>query len=143
MELCQRVANLIRDDLKLSTLKIEWKPVTSSNRFEALKKREIDLECATSTKTLGRMEDVSSASPQLHRRRLAADQGRLQSYSNNGDLNGRTIGVLPGTTTENPVETGQPEPAQHQSAGRKPRSHGFSLLRTGARSTPTPPTAPC
>ncbi|MFO1385725.1 MAG: amino acid ABC transporter substrate-binding protein [Chitinivorax sp.] len=131
VELCQRVANSVRDELKLSTLKIEWKPVTSSNRFEALKKREIDLECATSTKTLSRMQDVSfSLTTFIDGASLLTKAG--SNYSNNGDLNGRTIGVLPGTTTEKAVKQ---VVNQNQLSTKvlevKNHEDGFSLLRTG------------
>lgn len=131
VELCQRVANSVRDELKLSTLKIEWKPVTSSTRFEALKKHDIDLECATSTKTLSRMKEVSfSLTTFIDGASLLTKAG--SNYSSNGDLNGRSIGVLPGTTTEkavkqvvnqNQLNTKVVEVQNHED--------GFSLLRTG------------
>lgn len=131
VELCQRVATSIRDELKLSTLKLEWKPVTSTNRFDALKKKDIDLECGTSTKTLSRMKDVDfSLTTFIDGASLLTKAG--STYSNNGDLQNRSIGVLPGTTTEKAV---QQVINQNQLNTKvvtvKDHEDGFSLLRTG------------
>ena len=131
VELCQRVADTIRDELKLSTLKIEWKAVTSSNRFDALKKREIDLECATSTKTLSRMKEVSfSLTTFIDGASLLTKAG--SNYSTNGDLHGRSIGVLPGTTTEKAVkQVVNQNQLNTKVVEVKNHEDGFSLLRTG------------
>lgn len=131
VELCQRVAEAIRGELKLPLLKVEWKPVTSSNRFEALKKRDIDLECATSTKTLSRMKDVSfSLTTFIDGASLLTKAG--SNYSSNGDLNGRSIGVLPGTTTEKAVkQVINQNQLNTKVLEVKNHEDGFSLLRTG------------
>lgn len=131
VELCQRVVDSIRNELKLTTLNVEWKRVTSTSRFEALKKKDIDLECGTSTKTLGRMQDVNfSLTTFIDGASLLTKAG--SNYSNNGDLNGHTIGVLPGTTTEKSVQQVINQ-NQLNTKVMTVQSHddGFSMLRTG------------
>lgn len=131
VELCQRVANSIRDELKLPMLKVEWKPVTSTNRFDALKKKNIDLECGTSSKTLSRMQEVDfSLTTFIDGASLLTKAG--STYSNNGDLQNRSIGVLPGTTTEKAVrQVINQNQLNTKVVTVKDHEDGFSLLRTG------------
>src|SRR5262245_2505528 len=54
VELCRVVAEGIGTQLKRQDLKTEWVKLTVQNRIEAVRKKEVDLECSTSTWTLGR-----------------------------------------------------------------------------------------
>ena len=61
--LCQRVAQAVKAELKLSDLAVEFVPVTAANRFEALQQGQIDLNCGTDTPTLERRAIVDFSIP--------------------------------------------------------------------------------
>jgi ABC-type amino acid transport substrate-binding protein len=61
--LCQNIAETVKIDLKLPALAVDFVPVTTANRFEALKQGQIDLECGTSTPTLERRAMVDFSIP--------------------------------------------------------------------------------
>ncbi len=63
VELCRKVADAAKTELRLSNLKIEEVSVDSSNRFTALKDGHIDILCGAATVTLGRREDMSFSMP--------------------------------------------------------------------------------
>ena len=98
-ELCMAVAATIQQTLKLPSLKIVWQPVDAANRLEAVKSGRADAECGTTTITLSRMKDVDFSLP------IFVDGGSVLVRSKSkiaklGDLRGRKIAVIGGTTTE-------------------------------------------
>lgn len=99
VELCQRVAAGIRKRLGLAELKLHWVPVTPGDRVARLAAGQIDLECGSTTNTLSRQEQVDFSLLTF------ADGGSLlmkigASMKGLGDMSGRKLGVVPGTTTE-------------------------------------------
>lgn len=52
--LCERIAEAVKAELKLTNLQLEFVPVTAANRFELLQQGKIDLSCGTDTPTLER-----------------------------------------------------------------------------------------
>ena len=58
VELCQRVVAVLRQNLALPDLRVQWVPVTSATRLEAVTSWKVDLECGTTSATLSRMEKV-------------------------------------------------------------------------------------
>lgn len=99
VELCQRVAESVKRQLGLAELKIKWVQVVPENRMEKLISGEIDLECGSTTNTLSRQERVDFSLLTF------ADGGSLMMKHGStlkglADMGGRTIGVVPGTTTE-------------------------------------------
>src|SRR5262245_3708224 len=58
IDLCRRVVDSIAQQLKLPELKVSWIPVTAQSRFDAVAKGDADLECGSSSITLGRMKLV-------------------------------------------------------------------------------------
>lgn len=61
--LCRRVADAVKDELKLPELAVDFVPVTAANRFDALKGGQIDLLCGTATPTLERRAQVDFSIP--------------------------------------------------------------------------------
>src|SRR3954470_24577162 len=45
VDLCNRVVDQIKSRLKLNALNIEWVPVTTESRFEAVASGKADMEC--------------------------------------------------------------------------------------------------
>ena len=99
IELCRAVADGLAAQLKRESLKIRWVKLTLQNRIEAVRKKEVDIECGTATWTLSRQQVVDfslitfvdGASLLL---RAQSDIGRM------ADLEGKRIAVIAGTTTE-------------------------------------------
>ena len=99
IDICRRVVGAIERQLGIRELKIRWVRVTSQTRFEAIAKGQADLECGSSTATLGRMRTVDFSSfvfidgtGLIVKASLAANVL--------SDLGGRKIGVISGTSNE-------------------------------------------
>ena len=97
VDLCKRVVASLEQQLK-TTLAIKWVPVTSDNRIGQVSGGTVDLECGTTTVTLGRQEQVDFSSL------IFVDGGSFVTRADGprklADLAGKTVGVLAGTTTE-------------------------------------------
>jgi ABC-type amino acid transport substrate-binding protein len=57
-DLCQRIADGVRDQLGLKQLRTQWVPLTVQSRLAAVSERKVDIECSTTTWTLSRQRDV-------------------------------------------------------------------------------------
>jgi ABC-type amino acid transport substrate-binding protein len=58
IDLCRRIAAGVSEHLSLPGMRATYVPVTAENRFDALVKGDIDIECGATTITLGRLEQV-------------------------------------------------------------------------------------
>ncbi len=58
IDLCKQVTDSIAHQFGLPALKIEWVPVTVDTRFSVIAGGKADMECGSSTVTLGRMKEV-------------------------------------------------------------------------------------
>jgi len=99
IELCRAIASGIRAQLKLDSLETRWVLLTIQNRLEAVKSGRVDIECSTTTWTLGRQADVDFSLITFVDggsilTRVESDTGRIS------DFNGKRIAVITGTTTE-------------------------------------------
>jgi glutamate/aspartate transport system substrate-binding protein len=99
IDLCKRVVSLLEQQLGIQGLQIKWVPVTIQTRFSAVAGGQADMECGASTVTLGRMKQVDfSYFTFLEGTGLLA-RAELNVRSL-GDLAGKKIGVVGGTTNE-------------------------------------------
>jgi ABC-type amino acid transport substrate-binding protein len=99
VDLCRRVIGALETQLGVKELKIRWVPVTVQNRFDVVAKGQADMECGSSTVTLGRMSQVDFSSFTF-----VDGTGLLVKASlaakGIGDLGGKKIGVIGGTSNE-------------------------------------------
>lgn len=58
VDLCERVVSGLARSLKLAKLKTVWVPVTAQSRIDQVASGKVDLECGTTTVTLGRQARV-------------------------------------------------------------------------------------
>jgi len=63
IELCNRIADGIREELRLSELKVKYWPVNVNNRVDALLDNKADLECSVTTNTAERRKKVAFTIP--------------------------------------------------------------------------------
>jgi ABC-type amino acid transport substrate-binding protein len=103
VELCKRVVASIGQQLKVQPLAVKWIPTTSQNRLELVQKRQIDMECGSTTATLSRMAQVDFSSPVfvdttglLIRKSVGA--------SSLSAMSGRKIAVVTGTTNQQALD---------------------------------------
>ena len=99
VDLCVRVADAVKSDLKLPKLDVKFVPVTSSNRIAALLEGKIDLECGSTTNTRDRQKQVAFAYTTFVAgiKMLAKKASNVNSIE---DLRGKSIVVTKGTTSE-------------------------------------------
>ena len=131
VELCRAIASGIRAQLKLASLETRWVPLTIQNRLEAVKTGRVDIECSTTTWTLGRQADVDFSLITFVDggsilTRVESDAGRLSSFE------GKRIAVITGTTTEKVLkETLARRAVKAGVVTVKTREEGLRLLDQG------------
>jgi len=100
IDLCRHIASAVRDELGLEKIDIVYTPLESmEQRLGAIENGEVDIECGATTVTLSRRERVDftlmtfiTGSAVLSR--------KSSPIGNVDDVDGETIAVLSGTTTE-------------------------------------------
>ncbi len=99
VDLCLKVADAIKTELKLPRLDVRFVPVTSSNRIAMVKDGKVDLECGSTTNTRDREKDVAFAYTTFVAgiKMLARKSSNISSVE---DLRGKTVVVTKGTTSE-------------------------------------------
>jgi glutamate/aspartate transport system substrate-binding protein len=98
IDLCKLIVKSLEKQVN-SPLRIEWVPVTTQNRFKAVADGSADMECGSSTVTLGRMNEVDFSNY------IFVENTALVVTASSGinaiaDLGGRKIAVITGTTNE-------------------------------------------
>jgi putrescine:ornithine antiporter len=61
--LCRKIAEQVKAELGLSSLAVDWVPVTLEDRFRAVQEGKVDLLCGADSATLARRKDVSFSIP--------------------------------------------------------------------------------
>src|SRR5262245_55147926 len=99
VELCQKIADDVKTELGLSTLTVEWVPVTLEERFGALESGKVDILCGADTATLERRKQISFSIPVA-----PSGIGALLRY----DASAALKEVLSGVPPSGPVWRGSP-----------------------------------
>lgn len=63
ISLCQQIVDQVKAELGLSSLKVQWVPVTLADRFNDLKQGKVALLCGADSVTLARRNDVDFSIP--------------------------------------------------------------------------------
>jgi len=102
IDLCKMVVTSIERQLGAGNLKIEWVPVTLQSRFSAVATGKADMECGSSTVTLGRMKEIDFSNSIF-----IESTGVVVSKTSNirtfADMAGKKIAVASGTTNEQAI----------------------------------------
>jgi len=97
IELCQRIAAAVKDELRLKDLKVSYVPVSVKERFSSVAKGKVDILCAATTITLSRMEQVD-----FTLMTFTTGGGVLslaaKPVTTVSDLTGKTVAVVSDTT---------------------------------------------
>jgi len=97
VDLCLKVAEALRIQLKMPQLRVDWVPVTPASRIPAIVDGKADLECGSTTNNRERREQVAFTIPHYiagSRMLVKADSG-IRKWA---DLRGKTVVSTTGTT---------------------------------------------
>ncbi len=102
VDLCQLVAQSIARQFGVQDLAIQWVPVTVQTRFSAISGNQADLECGSSTISLGRMKEVDFSNIIFVESTgvVVARSANAQSFA---AMAGKKIAVISGTTNERAI----------------------------------------
>ena len=131
MDLCNKVVEAVKKELKMPALVTKLTPVTSQTRIPLMTNGTIDLECGSTTNSLERQKQVAFGvttfvSPV--RMVVKADSG-IKSLS---DLNGKAVATTAGTTSDRYIK--QNEKGQSidvKNVYGKDHAESFLMVETG------------
>jgi glutamate/aspartate transport system substrate-binding protein len=131
VEICRIILADLKDKLGLSTLRINYQPVTSQNRVPLVQNGTVDIECGTTTNNTARAKDVGFANT------LYVEEVRIAVKANSGitsisQLAGKKVATTTGTTSVQLLR-------RHEKANNvnfeevfgKDHADSFLLLETG------------
>ena len=98
IEICNRIVDAIKTDLKLPSVEIKYQGVTSANRIPLVQNGTVDIECGSTTNLVERQKQVAF-SPDIFRynmRTLVKADSGIKSIA---DLQGKTVVTTAGTTS--------------------------------------------
>lgn len=97
IEVCNALVESIKQELRLASVEIKYVPVTGATRMPHVVEGKIDMECANSTNTKARREQVAFSMPlYFSSAKLLVREG--SGITKIADLAGKTLAVQKGTT---------------------------------------------
>ncbi len=97
VDVCRSIARALGRHLQLRETRVDYRLVTSSTRFDAIEKGEVDLECGSTTNTAARRQRVAFTIPHF----VASSRMVVQSrkpYGRIEDMDGKLVASTIGTT---------------------------------------------
>src|SRR5450432_661478 len=97
IDICRKIVDAVKDELKLDKLAVEFNPVTSSTRIPLLANGTIDLECGSTTNNPDRLKQVAFTNTHFltATRFVSKKSSNIHSID---DLKGKTVVSSAGTT---------------------------------------------
>jgi glutamate/aspartate transport system substrate-binding protein len=97
IDICYRIVDAVKGELKLDKLAVEFNPVTSSTRIPLLANGTIDLECGSTTNNADRLKQVAFTNTHFltATRFVSKKSSNLNSID---DLKGKSVVSTSGTT---------------------------------------------
>jgi glutamate/aspartate transport system substrate-binding protein len=97
MDLCMRIVDAVKAELKLAKLDVKLNPVTSATRIPLMANGTIDLECGSTTNNLERQKQVAFTITHFvtANRYVAKKASKINKLA---DLKGKTVVSTSGTT---------------------------------------------
>lgn len=131
VDICLRVFDEIKRELKRPDLKVRFVPVKPADRIPAVKDGRVDVECGSTTNTVARQKDVdfSFTTFMAGARLMARKASGLKDLQ---DLRGKRVVVTEKTTTEAVLRrTNEERNLQLAIVTAKDHGEGFGLLQRG------------
>jgi glutamate/aspartate transport system substrate-binding protein len=97
MDICMKIVDAVKTELKMPNLKVALNPVTSATRIPLMANGTIDLECGSTTNNLDRQKQVSFTNTHFvtANRYVAKKSSNIKTLN---DLKGKTVVSTSGTT---------------------------------------------
>jgi glutamate/aspartate transport system substrate-binding protein len=97
VDLCMRIVDAVKNELKMPRLEVKYQLVTSANRIPLMANGTIDLECGSTTNNLERQKQVSFTMTHFltANRYVSKKASNIKSID---DLKGKTVVSTSGTT---------------------------------------------
>lgn len=99
IDICMKIVDRIKAELKMPNLKVEFVPVTSQTRIPILTGGNIDMECGSTTNSMERQKQVAFAPTYFMTgtKIIVKKSSGIKGYD---DLKGKTVVFTQGTTNE-------------------------------------------
>lgn len=97
-DICLKVVEAVKARLKLSQLQVRYVTLNSTNRIPLIQNGTADLDCATTTNTQARQQQVAFA-PSHFVARITAAVKKGSGITSLADLKGRTVATVSGSTS--------------------------------------------
>lgn len=98
IDVCNRIVDAVKKELKLSDLKVQHQPVTSQNRIPLVSNGTVDIECGSTTNNEARQNQVSFAlTTFVTNVRMAAK--KASGITSLSQLDGKPVATTSGTTS--------------------------------------------
>lgn len=99
IDICMKVVDRVKTELKMPKLKVEFVPVTSQTRIPILTGGNIDIECGSTTNSVERQKQVDFAPTYFvtGTKIIVKKSSGIKGYD---DLKGKTVVYTQGTTNE-------------------------------------------
>jgi ABC-type amino acid transport substrate-binding protein len=103
VELCLKVADAIKRELKLPALKVNYLMVTPANRLPVIMEGKADIECGSTTNNATRRKDVEFTIPHFFAgaRMIVKTNSGIKNWD---DLRGKAVVTTKGTTNAKTVK---------------------------------------
>ena len=98
MELCAKIVDAVKAELKMPALKVAYQPVTSANRIPLLQNGTIDMECGSTTNSVERQKQVAFG-PTYFVINVSAAVKKSSGIKTFADLSGKAVASTSGTTS--------------------------------------------
>jgi glutamate/aspartate transport system substrate-binding protein len=97
MDICQAIVTAVKNELKMSSIQVNYQLVTSANRIPLMANGTIDLECGSTTNNLDRQKQVWFTNTHFvtANRWISKKSAKLHTLN---DLKGKTVVSTAGTT---------------------------------------------
>ena len=96
-DICLKIVDAIKAKLGMPDLKVGYTMLTSTNRIPLLTNGTVDLDCATTTNTVQRQQQVAFA-PSHFATSITAAVKKSSGINTLADLNGKTVSTVSGST---------------------------------------------
>src|SRR3954462_12617024 len=131
MDLCHRIVDAVKIELKMPKLETKYQLVTSANRIPLMANGTIDLECGSTTNNLERQKQVAFTITHFvtANRFVSKKSANLQTVD---DLKGKTVVSTSGTTNIKQItEIGAQKGLNLNILAAKDHAEAFLMVETG------------
>jgi glutamate/aspartate transport system substrate-binding protein len=111
LDLCGLIAQKVKEKLRLSEIKIDYRPVTAANRAALVKDGTVDIECGATAKTADLAKDAAFSIPiyaselrwivlrqiRVERQGARVNRYEIKTLSTADDLRGLTVALTQGS----------------------------------------------